>query len=134
MEEKLQLQSLAKFLGVQDPEKPNEPFGLPAETVELPAPTADMDDSAFCRGVIASTQYRESLLRRLITDSLPSAVETMLWERAHGRVAQRVEHTGKEGKPIEQRVVFYVPHNGRDEDFADVEHDQPMHPPPERIQ
>jgi hypothetical protein len=102
------LQSLAEFLGVQDPLQPEAPIALPDAH-------AEMDDADFCKGVLASTQYRESILRRVLTDSLPPGVETMLWERAHGRVAQRVEHTGKEGKPIEQRVViFEIPNNGRE--------------------
>jgi hypothetical protein len=56
-------------------------------------------DEEFCKGVLASKQYRESILRRVLTDSLPSSVETMIWERAHGKVVMRL--AGASGGPIE---------------------------------
>lgn len=76
-------QSLADFLGVQDPVQPE----LPVQ----PAPSPKLTVKDFCRSVLSSAQYRESLLRRVIMDELPPAVECMMWDRAWGKVVEKVE-------------------------------------------
>lgn len=73
--------SLAATLGVPDPLHPNAPVG--------PAPKLAV--KAFCRAILASPQYRESLMRRILMDALPSNIEHMLWDRAEGKVAEKVE-------------------------------------------
>lgn len=45
----------------------------------------------FCRGVLNSQEYRESLYRRVLLDELPPAVECMMWDRAWGKVVDKVE-------------------------------------------
>lgn len=45
----------------------------------------------FCRGVLNSEEYRESLYRRVLLDELPSAVECMMWDRAWGKTVEKVE-------------------------------------------
>lgn len=45
----------------------------------------------FCRGVLNSTEYRESLYRRVLLDELPPAVECMMWDRAWGKTVEKVE-------------------------------------------
>ena len=74
-------QSLADLLGVQDPQQPDFPV----------APSPKMTAKAFCKDIINTVQYRESLLRRIVMDTLPSAVECMLWDRAHGKTVEKVE-------------------------------------------
>jgi hypothetical protein len=76
-------QSLADFLGVQDPAKPD----LPAQ----PAPSPKVTAKAFCKEILQTREYREALLRRIVMDELPPAVECMLWDRAHGKTVDKVE-------------------------------------------
>jgi hypothetical protein len=45
----------------------------------------------FCREVLESKEYRESLYRRVVTDSLPPALEVMLYAYAYGKPKERVE-------------------------------------------
>jgi len=87
------MKTLAEHLGVADPRQPE----APVEEKSFD----DMSDRDFCRGVLASKTYRESLLRRVYIDELPAAVEVMLWNRAYGPVPERVEMTTNE-KPVEQ--------------------------------
>lgn len=77
------MKSLAECLGVQDPGKPEE---SPA-----PAPSTKITAKAFCTDILSTVQYRESLLRRIILDSLPPAIEAMLWHYAKGKPVERVE-------------------------------------------
>jgi hypothetical protein len=77
------MQSLADVLGVQDPIKPGEPVA--------PAPSPKLTAKAFCKDILNSREYRESIMRRVIMDELPPAIECMLWDRAHGKTVERVE-------------------------------------------
>jgi hypothetical protein len=45
----------------------------------------------FCQNVLHSREYRESLLRRIDSDTLPAGVETMLYYFAYGKPVERVE-------------------------------------------
>ena len=98
-------QSLADFLGVQDPAQPDRPVSQ--------APSPKMSAKAFFRDVLATREYRESLLRRVVMDALPSAVETMMWDRAHGKAVERVEVKDTTNRlealtieQLEQRALF----------------------------
>jgi hypothetical protein len=84
-------QSAAQLLGVQDPTDPTAPV----------SPAPKLTAKQFCRALLATPQYRESLLRRILMDDLPPAVECKLWEYAYGKPVDRIEHTGKDGHPIE---------------------------------
>lgn len=86
-------ESLADFLGVQDPQQPDRPVTDGA--------SAKVSIKAFCADILDSRQYRESILRRIIMDSLPPAVECLLHHYANGKPVEHVEHTGKDGAPIE---------------------------------
>ena len=77
-------QSLADFLGVQDPvtkEAPSEPS----------RPNARLTAKAFCKQILESKDYRDSLVRRIVMDELPPAVEVLLYHYAHGKPVERVE-------------------------------------------
>ncbi len=94
------MQSLAEFLGTHRTEDESlEPTELPQLTVK-----------DFCRGVLESCEYRQSVLDRVRLGSLPPAVELMMYARAYGAVPDRVEHVGDDGGPIEviTRVVRIV--------------------------
>lgn len=74
-------QSAAQLLGVRDPTDPTAPVG--------PAPK--LTAKQFCHALLATPQYRESLLRRILMDDLPPAIECKLWEYAYGKPPEVVE-------------------------------------------
>jgi len=76
--------SLADVLGVPDPREPEHVTQVTAKSFRLTA-------RAFCKEVLDSRQYRESLMRRIITDSLPPAVEQLLYYYANGKPVDRIE-------------------------------------------
>lgn len=88
------MKSLAEHLGVVDP-RDRDPEAKP-----LPALT-ELTGVDFCEGVLNSREYRESILRRILLDDLPPAVELRLMDMGWGKPVDRVEHTGKDGQPIE---------------------------------
>ena len=76
------MKTLAEALGVPDPEKPDEPVKpLP------PGTTA----RSLARSILTTHEYRESILRRVLTDSLAPAVECKLYEYAYGKPVERVQ-------------------------------------------
>ena len=77
------VQSLAEFLGTADPKQPGAPVA--------PAPSPKMTAKAFCKEILNTQQYRESLLRRILLDELPPAVECLLYHYAHGKPIEYVE-------------------------------------------
>jgi hypothetical protein len=96
--------SLADALGIPDPKEPNRPARPAAQK---------MSRKDLCKQILASQEYRESLLRRIVLDALPPAVECMLWDRAEGKVAAKVEvkdtTNALEGMTVEQlesRALF----------------------------
>lgn len=87
------VQTLADFLGTTDLEKPEGP-------VELFA-IESLTAKEFAQKIIASPEYRGHLMRMILLDEVPPAVDCMLWHYAYGKPTERVEHTGKDGQPIE---------------------------------
>ena len=73
--------TLPQVLGVPDPSNPSASVG----------PVKKRTARAFSRAILASPQYRESLLRRILMDALPSAIEGKLWEYAHGKPVEKLE-------------------------------------------
>lgn len=67
------------------------------------ADIAGMSVQNFCRGVLRSRDYRRSLLLRVRIGELPPAIESLLYHYAEGKPVDRIEHTGREGGPIEIR-------------------------------
>lgn len=69
---------------------------LPSQSHAQEKPTLEMlaDDltpQQFSLAVLRSAEYRESLLRRIEHDELPSAVELWLLNTAHGKPVERLE-------------------------------------------
>jgi hypothetical protein len=77
------LQSLADFLGIKDASVPD----APAPTLTPPT----LSVAAFCTEVLNTVQYRESILRRILMDSLPAQLECLLFHYAYGKPVERVE-------------------------------------------
>jgi len=116
-------QSLADFLGTSDPLQPEEP----ASQLQPLSDTFTLRD--FCRGVLNSPEYRQSLVHRILLGELPSAIEQMFYYYAGGKPADRVEHTGANGQPIEivrevRRVIVHAHalDDEKDEQLATVTH------------
>ncbi len=82
------VQTLAEFLGTD--QAPDIPTELPQLTVK-----------EFCRGVLESREYRQSILQRITMGSLPPAIECRMYDYAYGKPVEHVEHSGVDGKPIE---------------------------------
>lgn len=89
------MKSLAEHLGVSDP-RDTDPARKPEPNL------VDLTGMDFCEGVLNSREYRESILRRILFDELPSAVELRLMDMGWGKPVERHEVTGKDGRPIEQ--------------------------------
>lgn len=53
----------------------------------------------FASEIVESPEYRESLMRRVRSDRLPPAVETLLLHYRYGKPVDRKEHTYPEGVP-----------------------------------
>lgn len=83
------MKSLAEALGTVDPAQPEAP--APSITPLSTKFTA----RDFCRAIINSPEYRLSLTQRIILGELPPAVECMIWDRASGKVVERMEFEDK---------------------------------------
>ena len=74
------MKSLADSLGINPPEQE-----LPEQE---PTPKSAKD---FAKRILSSAQYRESIKRRIVTDTLSAAVECKLYDYAYGKPVDRVE-------------------------------------------
>lgn len=109
------LKSLAEALGLPEGESSYEvdPYVEPTSAAE------------FARNILRSAAYRISILSRIADDKLPAAVEVLLHHYAWGKPVERVEHTGKDGAPMEtitevRRTIVRV----------EAHDDEPRHEPP----
>ena len=100
------MESLADFLGVA--------LGAPAEPTDTTPHLEDITDSkAFALAVLGSREFRAYIVNSLNLGDLPSAVLCRLMDYGWGKPVDRVEHTGKDGQPIEtvtevRRVIVRV--------------------------
>lgn len=114
-------QSLADVLGVPDPKEPDKLL----EASSMPATRKD-----FCKRILDSPEYRESLRQRIVLGTLPPAIEQLLYYYADGKPKEIFEHTGKDGKPIEtisevRRVIVHASERHVVEDEAERVPKQP---------
>ena len=70
------------------------------ENTELENPTAQ----AFSMLILESKEYRQSLLRRILEDRLPPAVETKLMDYGWGKPKETVEHRVKITRVVREIV------------------------------
>lgn len=86
--------------------EPGKPIVGPVESI------VKLTGKSFAKAVLESRQYRESIVRRVITDTLAPAVECKLIDHAYGLVKQSVEVTDKRNpytdlplEAIEERIA-----------------------------
>lgn len=95
------MKSLANHLGIADPApEPVDPTELSDTDIE------NMSVQDFCRGILRSRDYRKALLLRVRIGDLPPAIESLIYHYAEGKPVDRVEHMGKDGKPIQLAVAI----------------------------
>ena len=81
------MQSLADLLRLSDPATPEAPRRDDRTDVRsLPTNVRQ-----FCRAVVESPEYRAALYERIVERELPPQVEAMIWDRAYGKVTERLE-------------------------------------------
>ena len=76
------MKSLYDALHGEDPQVPT------VDPLEL---VTKLTGKNFSKAVVESKQYRQSIVRRIVTDTLPSAVECKLLDHAWGVPKQRLE-------------------------------------------
>jgi hypothetical protein len=89
------MESLADFLGTNLPDPPFEAHKLCLEDIT--------DSKAFALAVLDSREFRQYIVSGLTLGNLPGFASILgkLMDHAWGKPPERVEHTGKDGKPIE---------------------------------
>lgn len=89
------MESLAVYLGVVD--------GAGAPEPEASAPRLEdiTDSKSFALAVLNSPEFRLYIVRSLALGELPAAVLCRLMDYGWGKPPERVEHTGKNGQPIQ---------------------------------
>lgn len=102
------MKSLAEHLGAIDPRPEDK-----RPTNDWDALVDVNDPVKFCQGVVSSREFRQYIMNGVVLGDLPSAVATRIMDHAWGKPPERVEHTGKDGKPIEtitevRRVIVRV--------------------------
>lgn len=58
--------------------------------------------------------YRRELRKRLKDHTIDPGIHRMLYQYAYGRPPEKIELSGPDGGPIDQKVQFYIPKNGRE--------------------
>lgn len=77
------IRSLADVLGIRDIQDP--------ASKDPEVPLQRVNAKSFSQEILNSRQYRESLLRRIIMDELPPAIEAKLMDYAWGRPVEKVQ-------------------------------------------
>lgn len=75
-----QAKSLAEFLGANEPG---------AERQERPLRKQSIRE--FCKGILESQEYRDSIVRRIMFDALPAQIEQLIYYYAEGKPIERLE-------------------------------------------
>lgn len=75
-------QSLADVLGVSDPVQPDKP----ATAFNASATRKD-----FCKQILDSPEYRQSLMQRIVLGMLPPAIEQLLYYYADGKPVEHLK-------------------------------------------
>ena len=102
----------------EPPRNPTDPLPGWDPTAE-PAPVFDPlldvpDGKAFSIALLNSREFRQYILNSLTLGTIPPDIITRVMDYGWGRPADRVEHTGKDGQPIEtvtevRRIIVSVP-------------------------
>jgi hypothetical protein len=97
------MKSLAEYLGVEDPQVPDVPVSE--------APSPKLSRKEFARAILATPEYRESLMYRIRLHELPPAVEVLLYHYAYGKPTDIVEVRENTNK-LEQLSVDQLEERG----------------------
>lgn len=104
------MKSLAEHLGFPGP-RPEERAPVQPSIDEL----IDVSDPvAFCRGIVASREFRQYIMDGVILRELPPTIARFIMEHAMGKPPERVEHTGKDGGPLVAEVRRVIIHTACD--------------------
>jgi hypothetical protein len=76
-------ESLADFLGAQDPERPNAPAPAPRST--------KLSRKEYAREILSSQEYRQSLMNLIVLGELPPGLHVLLHHYAYGKPTDYVE-------------------------------------------
>ena len=79
-----QVKSLAEFLGANQPSQAQD-------ARPLTAAQRRMSIREFCKGILQSQEYRDSIVRRIMFDALPAQVEQLIYFYAEGKPVERIE-------------------------------------------
>lgn len=90
-------QTLGEFLGTQDPRSEEE-----RSLLDDYAAYANLSGREFCQKVVESKEFRQYLMVGITLGTLAPAIALRIMDHAWGKPPDRVELTGKDGKPIEQ--------------------------------
>jgi hypothetical protein len=90
------MESLADFLGVRHPLQ--EEQAQPAALEDFAAIT---DPVEFCQHILASREFRQYILNGIVVGDIPPAILGRVMDQGWGKAPERIEHTGKDGRPIE---------------------------------
>lgn len=92
------VQSLADFLGAEDPRPPER------RDLDYSSLLDTSDPKAFCQKVLETREFRQYIMNGITLGDLPPAVMCRVIDHAWGKPPERVEHTGKDGDPIIREV------------------------------
>ena len=95
------METLADYLGM---------IPVPACQAEGYERFEGLSGRAFAQAILDSQEFRAYIVNALVLGELPAAVVTRLMDYAWGKPPDRLEHTGRDGLPIEMitRVVRVV--------------------------
>lgn len=98
------MKSLAEALGVADPKDPD---------AEVPTDWQTLEGKEFCDAVLKSPDFRTYIVCGLRLGTLPSAVLCRVMDHAWGKPPDKIEHTGKDGQPIQhvtevRRTIVHI--------------------------
>lgn len=92
------MESLADFLGVPDP-RPEQSSSRERDWSSL----ADIaEPEQFCRAIVRTREFRQYLMNGIVLGDIPQSLMLRILDLAGWqKPPERIEHTGKDGKPIE---------------------------------
>lgn len=74
--------SLAEYLGIPDPRKPEEP--------PFPSP-GKLTPKAFCQAILNSSEFRTYIMTGLVLRDLPPVILQRLMDQGWGKPTERIE-------------------------------------------
>lgn len=92
-------QSLAEYLGT----KAKDTDTAPASTATSPLRKVSVE--TFCREVLNSPEYRQSIRNRITLGILPAQVECLMYHYAHGKPVEKVEVKDDRSSALETMTV-----------------------------